>query len=123
MRRGAVVLAAGVVVSGALVLAAGALLAGPEALGAVAAGVLVACGFQLLLFAVTELALPGQRLAAYGVGLLGRLLLVVVGALVLVPATGLAAAPFLFSLVSVLFATTLLEPVALAAGERKLKGR
>jgi hypothetical protein len=112
----------GVAAIGALVFAIGAWMA-PEARGAVAAGVLVACAFQLLVFVIAAVALPGNRLAAYGVGMLGRLLLVVAGALLLVPATGVAAGPFLFSLVTVLFATTLLEPVALAAGERKLKGR
>jgi hypothetical protein len=112
----------GVAAIGVLVFAVGAGMA-PRARGAVGAGVLVACAFQLLLFAIAALALPGNRLAAYGVGMLGRLLLVVVSALLLVPATGVAEGPFLFSLVTVLFATTLLEPVALAAGERKLKGR
>lgn len=112
----------GVAAIGALVFAAGAAMA-PQARGAVAAGVLVACAFQLLVFVIAALALPGNRLAAYGLGMLGRLLLVAAAALLVVPATGVAAGPFLFSLVTVLFATTLLEPVALAAGERKLKGR
>jgi hypothetical protein len=122
VRRPWAVVLAGVAAIGALVFAVGASMA-PGARGAVGAGVLAACAFQLLLFAVAAVALPGNRLAAYGVGMLGRLLLVVVSALLLVPATGVAAGPFLFSLVTVLFATTLLEPVALAAGERKLKGR
>lgn len=122
MSRPWAVVLGGVAAIGVLVFAVGAGMA-PGARGAVGAGVLVACAFQLLLFAVAALALPGNRLAAYGVGMLGRLLLVVVSALLLVPATGVAAGPFLFSLVTVLFATTLLEPVALAAGERKLKGR
>ena len=122
MRRPWAVVLGGVAAIGALVFAVGAGRA-PRARGAVAAGVLVACAFQLLVFVIAAVALPGNRLAAYGVGMLGRLLLVVVSALLLVPATGVAAGPFLFSLVTVLFATTLLEPVALAAGERKLKGR
>ena len=121
MRHAWAVLLGGVAAIGALVFAVGAGMA-PAARGAVAAGVLVACAFQLLVFGIAAVALPGKRLAAYGVGMLGRLLLVVAGALLLVPATGVAAGPFLFSLVTVLFATTLLEPVALAAGERKLKG-
>ncbi|HEU0302607.1 MAG TPA: hypothetical protein VFR37_24315 [Longimicrobium sp.] len=122
MSRPWAVLLGGVAAIGGLVFAIGAAMA-PGARGAVGAGVLVACAFQLLVFVIAAAALPGNRLAAYGVGMLGRLLLVVAGALLLVPATGVAAGPFLFSLVSVLFATTLLEPVALAAGERKLKGR
>ena len=122
MRRPWTVLLGGVAATGALVFAVGAAMA-PGARGAVAAGVLVACAFQLLVFVIAAVALPGNRLAAYGVGMLGRLLLVVAGALLVVPGTGVAAGPFLFSLVSVLFATTLLEPVALSAGERKLKDR
>ncbi len=122
MSRPWAVLLGGVAATGALVFAVGAAMA-PDARGAVAAGVLVACAFQLLVFVIASVALPGNRLAAYGVGMLGRLLLVVAGALLVVPATEVAAGPFLFSLVSVLFATTLLEPVALSAGERKLKGR
>lgn len=109
----------GVLLIGALVYVAGIALAGASAQRGVAAGVVIGCGFQLLFLAVAHLAFPGKQLAAYGVGMLGRLLLVLVAALVLVPATGLPPAPTLFSLVSVLFATTLLEPVALAAGTQK----
>ena len=46
-----------------------------------------------------------------------------VAALAIVPASGLPPAPTLFSLVTVLFATTLLEPVVMAAGARNAKGR
>lgn len=108
----------GVLLIGALVYVAGVALAGAAAQRGVAAGVVIACVFQLILLAIAHLAFPGKQLAAYGVGMLGRMLLVLVVALVVVPATGLPAAPMLFSLVSVLFATTLLEPVALAAGTR-----
>jgi hypothetical protein len=123
VKRTTTMVAAGVLVTGALVYAAGLALAGPEARGALAAGVLMGVGFQLLVLAIATVALPNNALAAYGVGMLGRLLLVVVGALVIVPATGLDAAPFLYSLVTVLFASTLLEPVAMAAGARNPKGR
>ncbi|CAA9369189.1 MAG: hypothetical protein AVDCRST_MAG68-5316 [uncultured Gemmatimonadetes bacterium] len=110
---------AGVLVIGALVYGAGVALTGPGARTGVAAGVAVGCAFQLLLLLIARVAFPGKHLAAYGVGMLGRLLLVVASALVLVPASGLPAAPTLFSLVTVLFATTVLEPVALAAGTEK----
>ena len=103
---------------GALVYAGGVALAGPGARGGIAVGVAIACVFQLFFLLVARVAFPGKQLAAYGVGMLGRLILVVAAALVLVPATQLPAAPTLFSLVTVLFATTLLEPVALAAGTR-----
>lgn len=104
---------------GALVYGGGVALAGPGARGGVAVGVAIACAFQLVFLLVARVAFPGNQLAAYGVGLLGRLILVVAAAMVLVPATRLPAAPTLFSLVTVLFATTLLEPVALAAGTPK----
>lgn len=117
------VAAAGVLVIGALVYAVGLTLARPEARGDMAVGVLVAVAFQLLVLGIAAFAFPGNALAAYGVGMLGRLLLVIVAALVIIPAAGLRPAPFLYSLVTVLFATTLLEPVAMAAGARNEKGR
>ncbi|HEX8675034.1 MAG TPA: hypothetical protein VF710_24250 [Longimicrobium sp.] len=108
-----------VLVIGALVYAGGVALAEPGARTGVAVGVAIACVFQLFFLLVARVAFPGKQLAAYGVGMLGRLILVVAVALVLLPAAGLPAAPTLFSLVTVLFATTLLEPVALAAGTTK----
>lgn len=110
---------AGVLVIGALVYAAGVALSGAGAHEGVAVGVAVGCVFQLLFLLVARVAFPGKQLAAYGVGMLGRLILVMASALVLVPAAGLPAGPTLFSLVTVLFATTVLEPVALAAGTQK----
>ena len=109
----------GVLLIGALVYVAGIALAGAAAQRGVAAGVVIGCGFQLLFLAVAHLAFPGKQLAAYGVGMLCRLVLVVVSASVLVPAARLPVMPTLLSLVTVLFATTLLEPVALAAGTQK----
>jgi hypothetical protein len=123
VKRGTVIAGVGVLVIGALVYAAGLTLAPADARGALAAGVLTGVAFQLLVLAIAEFAFPGNALAAYGVGLLGRLLLVIVGALVILPASGLQPAPFLYSLVTVLFATTLLEPVAMAAGARNEKSR
>lgn len=122
MKRGTMIAGVGVLVTGALVYAAGLALARPDARGALLAGVVVAAAFQLTVLAIAEVVFPDNALAAYGVGLLGRLLLVIVGALVIVPATGVQPAPFLYSLVTVLFATTLLEPVVMA-GARNQKGR
>ena len=123
MKRATMIAAAGVLVIGALVYAAGLALARPDARGDVAVGVLVGVGFQLLVLLIAAVAFPQNALAAYGVGMLGRLLLVVVAALVVLPAARLQPAPFLYSLVTVLFATTLLEPVVMAAGARNPKGR
>lgn len=123
MKRGTMVAAAGTLVIGAVVYAAGLTLAQPQDRGALAVGVLVAVAFQLLVLAIAAVAFPENALAGYGVGMLGRLLLVIVAALVIVPAAGLRPAPFLYSLVTVLFATTLLEPVAMASGARNPKGR
>ena len=123
MKRGTVIAAVGVLVIGALVYAAGLTLAQPDARGDMATGVLVGVAFQLFLLVVAALVFPDNALAAYGVGMLGRLLLVIVAALVIVPAARLRPEPFLYSLVTVLFATTLLEPVVMAAGARNAKGR
>ncbi|MBW3571837.1 MAG: hypothetical protein KY467_12085 [Gemmatimonadetes bacterium] len=123
MKRATAIAAAGVLVIGALVYAAGLALARPDARGDMAVGVLVGVGFQLLVLLIAAVAFPENALAAYGVGMLGRLLLVIVAALVIIPAARLQPAPFLYSLVTVLFATTLLEPVAMAAGARNPKGR
>jgi hypothetical protein len=101
-----------------LVWLAGTAMVPPGQRGGVAAGVAVAAGVQLLLFALVAVALPESRLAAFGVGMLARMVLVVAAALVLVPATGLPPAPTLLSMVTVLFATTLAEPVLFAAGAR-----
>jgi predicted neutral ceramidase superfamily lipid hydrolase len=123
VKRGTMMAAAGVLVIGALVYAAGLALAAPEGRGSLLVGVLVAVGFQLLVLAIAAVAFPDNALAAYGVGMLGRLLLVIAAALVILPAAKLQPEPFLYSLVTVLFATTLLEPVVMAAGARNAKGR
>ena len=80
---------------------------------AVAVGVGIGVAFQLAVFALTELLLPGKRLVAFGLGMVGRFALVAFTALVVLRLTGLAAAPLLFSLVGTLFGTTLVEPVLL----------
>ena len=88
--------------------------AAPVAVGAGTGG-----AFQVLSFWTLAALFPGRQMLAFGLGMLGRLALVAGVALVLLPLTGLAAAPTLFALVTVLFATTLLEPVFLAADTRK----
>lgn len=113
----------GIVAIAALVLLAGLALAGPEGRRAVFAGVGLAAGWQAIVFLVTAVALSHNRLAAFGVGMLSRLLLVVAAALVAVPALKVPPAPMLFSLVTVLFLTTLIEPVVFAAGPRNDKSR
>jgi hypothetical protein len=66
-------------------------------------------GFWLLFV----LLLPGRRALAHGLGMLTRFGLVAAVALVGLPMLGVAAAPTLLSLVTVLFVTTLAEPVVL----------
>lgn len=123
MKRETMLAAAAVLLVGAVVYAIGLSLADPDGRGALATGVLTGVGFQLLVLVIAAVVFPGNALAAYGVGMLGRLLLVIVAALVIVPAARLRPEPFLYSLVTVLFATTLLEPVVMAAGARNPKGR
>lgn len=57
--------------------------------------------------------LPGQVLLAYGLGMLVRMIALGVVAMAWLPGSGLPAGPTLFSLVGVLFLTTLIEPVIL----------
>ena len=95
----------------------------PADRGAVAAGVAVAAVWQAVVFCVTVTALGHNRLAAFGVGMIARFLLVAAAALVGVPALGLPMAPALLSMVTVLFATTLIEPVLFAAGTGDTTGR
>ncbi len=124
MRRKLLVFAAFTLVSAALVAGLGTAMVGaPEERRGVLAGVAIGAGFQLLVFSATVVALPESRIAAFGVGMLARLVLVIAAGLALVPATGLPAAPTLLSMVTVLFATTLVEPVLFAAGARNEKSR
>lgn len=85
----------------------------------VVAGAGIGCAFQLLSFWTMLALLPGRQMLAFGLGMLGRFALVALVALAGLPLAGLPAAPTLLSLVTVLFATTLLEPVFLAADTRK----
>ena len=117
--RKPVVFAALVVAVSLLVALLGAGLAGPGSGAGVVAGAGIGCAFQLLSFWTMLALLPGRQMLAFGLGMLGRFALVAVVALVGLPLAGLPAAPTLLSLVTVLFATTLLEPVFLAADTRK----
>ena len=97
-----------------VILVFGLLLAGPGGWTAVAVGTSAGYLFQagtFWLFAV--MLFPAQPLLVFGLGMAGRMLLVVTMAFLVVPVMGLPAAPVLFSLVSVFFVTALLEPVFL----------
>ncbi|HET6231308.1 MAG TPA: hypothetical protein VFE05_14645 [Longimicrobiaceae bacterium] len=102
-----------------VVVLAGRVMAAPSGFGGVMAGAALGCVFQVVAFAVLTALFPGKGLLVYGVGMMGRLALVVLTALLVLPAAGLPAAPTLFSMVTVLFVTTLLEPVLLAADHKK----
>ena len=108
---------AGLAATAALVWVAGRAMA-PEGVRGVTVGVLLGAAFQLLVFALMVAVFPGRPLAAFGIGLIGRMVLVVAAALLIVPAAGLPPAPFLFSLVTVLFTTTLLEPVLMGSARK-----
>lgn len=115
---------AAVILVAVVVWAVGSAVAGPQGRRGVAAGAAMGGLWQLLVLAVLSVALPANRLLAHGVGMLARLALVVAAGLVIVPAAGLPAAPTLLTLVTVLFATTLIEPVAFSgAGPRNDKSR
>ena len=100
----------------AVVYLAASLMVPPESRRAVAIGVGLGAAWQALVLTVTLAALGHNRLAAFGVGMLARFLLVAVAALVAIPALGVPMGPALLSMVTVLFATTLIEPVLFAAG-------
>jgi hypothetical protein len=107
----------------AVVFLLASLMVPPASRRAVAIGVGAGAAWQALVLTVTLTALPHNRLAAFGVGMLARFLLVALAALVAVPALKLPPAPVLLSLVTVLFATTLIEPVLFAAGAGTGTGR
>ena len=77
-------------------------------------GVAAAALFQsVLVWVLFVWALPQQGLLAHVIGLVGRMVMLAVMALVWVPVLGTPPAPTLFSLVGVFFLTTLIEPVFL----------
>lgn len=99
-----------VAVVAAAVTLVGASLA-PGAREAVAVGAVLAFATQVAMFWLLFVwLLPGRFLLAYGVGVVGRFLVVLVTAVVGVQLSGLAAAPTLFALVGVLFVSTVVEP-------------
>jgi hypothetical protein len=108
---------------GGVVWAAAWALTEPAQHRGVNAGAAMGIGWQLLVLGVVGGALPGSPLIAHGVGMLARLALVLVAALAIIPAAQLPPAPTLLTLVTVLFATTLIEPLAFGAGAAKHKGR
>lgn len=97
-----------------VILAVGLLLAGRGGWTAVALGTAAGYLFQagtFWLFAV--MLFPTQPLLVFGLGMAGRMLLAATMAFLVIPVSGLPAAPVLLSLVSVFFVTALLEPVFL----------
>lgn len=115
-------LTAAVAAIAAVVFGFACLIVPPASRPAAALGAGIAAAWQALVFAATITAFPTNRLAAFGVGMLARLVLVAAAALVGVPAMGVAPAPALLSMVTVLFATTVIEPV-LFAGAGNQTGR
>lgn len=101
------------------VLLLGRTLSGSAGHVGVLVGVAVACASQVGAFWLLGCVLfPDQRLVAYGLGMLMRMGVVAAGALLLVPLAGLPAVATLLSLVSVLFVTSVLEPVLFAVQPR-----
>jgi hypothetical protein len=106
-----------------LTAAAGAALAGPAGRTGAVVGAVVAGCFQAAVFAGLLAAFPGQALLAHGVGMAGRVALLAVCGFVMLPLTGLPAAPTLLALVTVLFATMVAEPVFFAERQRRSDDR
>ena len=103
------------------VFAVGRILAGPAGSGGVGLGVAIAAVQVGASWLLAHVLFPRQRFLAYGLGMLLRLGLVAGTALVLVPVSGIAAAPTLFALVSVLCLLAVLEPVFFAVQPGKLQ--
>lgn len=115
MRRVVARFAGAGAVLAAAVSVAGIALAGIAAAAPIAFGAGLGWLVQVATFALLAGWLfPGQLLPVYGTGMLVRFALLALTAFVLLPMTGLAAAPALFALAAVLFGTTLLEPLFLA---------
>lgn len=94
-----------------LVLLLGAGIVWPTEVAAVTAGVGAAVVFQLLGYWLLGVVLfPTRPMLAYVLGMMGRLLMVGVAAII-APRAGLPLAPVLLTLVSVFALTTLLEPL------------
>ena len=99
-----------------LVLGLGLLAAGPESVPGVLAGTGIGLAFQVVVVGgLLAVLFSGQPMVLFGLGMLGRVIVLAVTALVVVPAFRLPAPATLFSLVSVLFLTTLSEPFVFRA--------
>jgi hypothetical protein len=117
MRSGLIFTGISAAVAGAVALLGGSMVAAPARVG-VWAGVGVAFACQLVIFWLLFVGVfPDRRVLAHLVGVLGRLLVFAVTALVWVPRAGLPPAPTLFALVAVFFATTLVESVFVQPNE------
>jgi hypothetical protein len=102
-----------------VVLVLGQSLVSPTAFPGVAVGTAVAFASQVGAFWLFACMLfPEQRFIAYGLGMVIRLGAVAATGLLLVPMAALPAMPTLLSLVSVLFVTSVLEPVLFAVQPR-----
>ena len=116
MRRGGWYTVAAVLIGVAVTLAGGALV-GDAGRAGIRSGAAIGAAAQVAGFWILSVwALPRKPVLAHGVGMLVRLVVVGLVALVWVPRSGLPAAPTLFSLVAVLFLTMLVEPMALKIG-------
>ncbi len=73
----------------------------------------IAFGVQLLAFAIARPFVKSNPIAGWGLGSLLRFAVVVLHALVGIPALGLESGPALMSLVAFLFVTMMLEPLFL----------
>ena len=101
-----------------LVLAVGMVMVEAPRRRGVYVGATVAFAGQVALFWLLTSLFPRKPLVVYGVGMVGRFAVLALTAFVLVPVAGLPSAPTLFSLVATLFATTVVEPILLAADTR-----
>jgi hypothetical protein len=111
--------AAATLVVAALVLAGGWALVPPGARRGVLFGVAAAAVVQLVATSAAGAVLPANRVGAFGLGMIARFAAVVAVGVLVVPRAGLPPAPTLLSMVTVLFATTLIEPVLHASGAGK----
>ena len=84
----------------------------PDEIDSILVSAAVAFGIQLLTFALLKLSGPKNVIAAWGVGAVVRLVMLVVYMLVIVPAVGLTTSAPLF-LAVFLFVTMVVEPLLL----------
>ena len=105
----------------AMVLVVGRWLASPAGDPGVVPGVILALTTQLFAsWMFAEVLLPGQRFLAYGLGMLIRFAVVAATALLVIPQTGIPAAPTLLALVSVFFVLAVLEPVFMPSSKETI---